>query len=414
MPDTTEQLLHQAAPQPGEPPDFDRLWEHGRRRRRMARGAAALAGVAVLGIGAAATVLLPRPADSQVDFAQRPSSPPATAPAEERTDPVAPSSDPGPAQGWQTVLVGDAAFDVPPNWPVYGDDGAAEYLARFCDVGQVGPAVFVAHPLPDNVGCDLMLRGEAAGVHVATERVFGQTGFFGASRAGTSTATEMGGEPVTRWEQNERLAGEWTLLRFDRLGIYVHARVDLDRRQVLGVFGSFRPAAAQDRAAEAQRAADHVEQRRQDRRLAQRLTAIAVRGPDRAPALNRGGLWLGLGEEAGVFRTASQLQERSGWELRKPRYFRALVGPFSALDVLRRQAEEARAAGRDAFIVTDYDFGRCASASIPAPAEMKRYRRISIRPEPATYDSCLQWFAVDLYVDDEGKVRGVTLDVYEP
>lgn len=414
MPDTTEQLLHHAAPKPGEPPDFDHLWDRGRRRRRVARAAAALAGVAVLGIGAAATALVSRPADSQVDFAQRPSSPPATAPAEERTDPAAPSLDPGAAQNWQTVLVGDAAFDVPPHWPVYGDDSAGEYLARFCDVGQVGPAVFVAHPLPDNRMCDLMLRGAAPGVHVATDKVFAKEGFFGASRAGTSTTTEMGGEPVTRWEQDARLAGKWTLLRFDRLGIYVHARVDLDRRQVLSVLQSFRPTTAQDRAAESQRVAARAEQRRHDRRLAKRLIDIAVRGPQESSPLSDNALQLGLAGEALMSRTPEQLQDRSGWELRRPRVFRALVGPFSALDVLARHADETRKAGRGAFVVTDYDFGRCGSGAIGSPAEMQRYRRVSIRPAPATYDSCLEWFAVDLYVDGDGSVRGVTLDFYEP
>ena len=51
-------------------------------------------------------------------------------------------------------------------------------------------------------------------------------------------------------------------------------------------------------------------------------------------------------------------------------------------------------------------------APAPAPREVADLRRLSIRPRE--WESCLRWFAVDVYVTGDGEIAAVTLDYFEP
>jgi hypothetical protein len=56
-------------------------------------------------------------------------------------------------------------------------------------------------------------------------------------------------------------------------------------------------------------------------------------------------------------------------------------------------------------------YRRFASPSRPPPRTISGLRRLSIQPrEPV---SCLRWFAVDVFVDERGDIRAVTLDLWE-
>lgn len=45
---------------------------------------------------------------------------------------------------------------------------------------------------------------------------------------------------------------------------------------------------------------------------------------------------------------------------------------------------------------------------------MADLRRVSAQPDPETIDSCLQWWAVDLFITDQGEIAAVTLDLFAP
>lgn len=152
--------------------------------------------------------------------------------------------------------------------------------------------------------------------------------------------------------------------------------------------------------------------------LARSIVAFAVDpSPEQAARLPFAAqVRLGLGSDLVVIKDRSALGDDSEWLLHQT-YFRAYVGPFSALRVLRHQVDDAGTAaiGVDgAFEVTTGPYPHCASPSASAPVGFDEHLRVSVRPATSTYDSCLLWFAVDLFVDDDGAIAAVTLDLWEP
>jgi hypothetical protein len=111
---------------------------------------------------------------------------------------------------------------------------------------------------------------------------------------------------------------------------------------------------------------------------------------------------LGLGKQLLERRPARELRAPGAWRLHV-RSFRAYVGPFSALELV---ADEPRLA----FAVGPYM--RCASPPATAPGRLRSLRRLSIQPRRV--ESCLQWFAVDVFVTRAGEIEAVTLDLWEP
>jgi len=112
---------------------------------------------------------------------------------------------------------------------------------------------------------------------------------------------------------------------------------------------------------------------------------------------------LGLGDRLLRTRSARALREPAAWRL-DVRLFRGGVGPFSALDVLARN--------RSPLQYREGSYRHCASPPRPPPRSLSRLRRLSIQPRET--ESCLQWFAVDVFLDESGKIRAVTLDLWEP
>lgn len=121
-------------------------------------------------------------------------------------------------------------------------------------------------------------------------------------------------------------------------------------------------------------------------------------------ALGTGRVALGLGERLLVTRDAAELADPSAWRLDAGREsFRDLRGPFSALERIAENGGRQMVAG---------PHRRCVSPPTPPPAAVADLRRISA--QPATVTSCREWWSVDLYLEDDGTVRAVTLDLWEP
>ncbi len=114
------------------------------------------------------------------------------------------------------------------------------------------------------------------------------------------------------------------------------------------------------------------------------------------------GLSLGLATELLVDRTASELSDPDAWVVDlEP--FRARVGPYSALELL---AEDRP---------TDILIGphnHCAAVPVAPPDEVAELRRVSVFPVDAA--SCIEWWTVDFFVDADGTVAAITLDLWEP
>ena len=83
--------------------------------------------------------------------------------------------------------------------------------------------------------------------------------------------------------------------------------------------------------------------------------------------------------------------------------FRARTGPFSALEPLIDERPHVIVAG---------PHNHCASPPVPAPEGYEAHRRVSVQPADAT--SCLEWFSVDLFLEADGTIDAITLDLYEP
>jgi hypothetical protein len=112
---------------------------------------------------------------------------------------------------------------------------------------------------------------------------------------------------------------------------------------------------------------------------------------------------LGLADHLMVRRSARQLREPQAWVLRTPKLFRAYVGPFSALQPL---------AERRPVRFTVGPHRHCVSPPVPPPRAVASLTRISV--QPASIESCLQWFSVDAFVTVEGELSAITLDLWEP
>lgn len=125
---------------------------------------------------------------------------------------------------------------------------------------------------------------------------------------------------------------------------------------------------------------------------------------------------LGLGPELVATRQAAELTHDGAWLLYQED-FHAYLGPFSALRVLRHHVDDAETSAigaEGAFEVTTGPRPACASRPNAAPAGYELHERLSLQPSRRTYDTCLLWFSVDLFLDEHDRIAAVTLDLWEP
>jgi hypothetical protein len=119
---------------------------------------------------------------------------------------------------------------------------------------------------------------------------------------------------------------------------------------------------------------------------------------------------LGLADQVLVHRPAEALGDPASWSLARDE-FRGYVGPFSALDLLARWDGLPGQSVREVQISIG-NHPHCASPAVAAPAELATLRRVSLQPMGQT--SCLAWWTVDAYLTEDGRIAGVTLDLWEP
>jgi len=89
----------------------------------------------------------------------------------------------------------------------------------------------------------------------------------------------------------------------------------------------------------------------------------------------------------------------AGWNMDVSEYA-GFGGPFTAL-----MAEEP-------YETTVGQHQRCAGPPIAPPAGFAEHRHISI--QPTGIDSCIAWWTVDFFIDDNGEIGAVTLDLFGP
>lgn len=120
---------------------------------------------------------------------------------------------------------------------------------------------------------------------------------------------------------------------------------------------------------------------------------------------------LGLGPSVVATQPRDTLRSRAAWNV-DLEAFRGYVGPFNALELI---ADHAGTSGSlDRFEISNGDHPHCAGPPVPPPAELADQRRLSLQPAEELIDGCLEWFTVDLFLDEENTITGVTLDLWEP
>jgi hypothetical protein len=123
------------------------------------------------------------------------------------------------------------------------------------------------------------------------------------------------------------------------------------------------------------------------------------------------GVRLGLADVVSDPVPVAELGDPARWVL-DVAAFRGYVGPFSALETLASWRTHAGGPPVHGLVVNVGEHPHCASAPIPPPDGMEDLRRVSV--QPTGIDSCIQWWTVDLFVTDDGRIGAVTLDRYEP
>jgi hypothetical protein len=122
---------------------------------------------------------------------------------------------------------------------------------------------------------------------------------------------------------------------------------------------------------------------------------------------------LGLGSEVinevpldHAIGSRADLSDPVSWRIDVP-HFRAHSGPFTALKDLRT-SDPAQ------WELSTGPHSSCVGPTVAPSAELAGYRQLSIQPADHTYSGCLDWWSVDLFIDDQGRIHAVTLDLYEP
>lgn len=109
-----------------------------------------------------------------------------------------------------------------------------------------------------------------------------------------------------------------------------------------------------------------------------------------------------LGSEVVARRQPTELFRRSAWVVNSGD-FAGRTGAVNLLDLVPSPLE---------VVVGPHN--RCAGPeALPSPPELASYTRIGILPLEGSIDSCLDWSAVDVFIDD-GVIRGISLDLSEP
>ncbi len=117
-----------------------------------------------------------------------------------------------------------------------------------------------------------------------------------------------------------------------------------------------------------------------------------------------GSVDLGLGPQLVRSVDAQELRDPQGWVL-EVEFFRAYTGPFSPLEVL---------GALDDYTVQIGEHDHCAGPPKAPPDGLEELRRVSVQPSSESIDSCLTWATVDVFVNPSGRIKAITMDLWEP
>ena len=112
---------------------------------------------------------------------------------------------------------------------------------------------------------------------------------------------------------------------------------------------------------------------------------------------------LGLGDSLRRQRSAEDLRNPGAWLLNVD-LFRGRAGTASALDLIAAEQGPLR--------ITKGPHPHCASGPVPPPEEVADLDRVIVQPRAP--DGCLDWWTVDAFVNADGEIEAVTLDLWEP
>lgn len=110
---------------------------------------------------------------------------------------------------------------------------------------------------------------------------------------------------------------------------------------------------------------------------------------------------LGLGGEVIKTVPTADLVDPAQWRLHVEE-FEGWAGPFSALETLSEPQVETSVGAHK----------QCVSPPTQAPDGLSGLTQVAIQPSGT--DSCIDWFAVDVYTDDRGRIVGLRLDLFAP
>lgn len=124
---------------------------------------------------------------------------------------------------------------------------------------------------------------------------------------------------------------------------------------------------------------------------------------------------LGVGGELTEQVPQNRLATQAGWDTGDAStVYAERSGPFNAITPLRDHAARAGAAAFDTRMVVDYPSCTNPQLRVAAPPSLADHARITIQPAADSVDSCIDWFAVDLYLGPDDRVAGVVLVLGSP
>ncbi len=109
-----------------------------------------------------------------------------------------------------------------------------------------------------------------------------------------------------------------------------------------------------------------------------------------------------LGAEPYATASPGQLAEREAWTADAESGFGGFAGPFNPLDQLEQPN----------LRFTTGPIPHCAGPPVAWPAELDGLRQVNV--EPVGIDSCIAWFGVHLFLDDDDRIAAVALDLFGP
>lgn len=154
-----------------------------------------------------------------------------------------------------------------------------------------------------------------------------------------------------------------------------------------------------------------------DLALVRRFTQFAVRPIDEyadAVPFDASSVRIGLGSDLASV-PSNTLAFEGAWSVDSDG-FAGSSGPINLLVPLRQHLLGVLdlTQGHGDLVATVGDHDRCVGPPATVPADLAGLRHVAIQPAPTSFDSCLEWFAIDLFLSPDDRVVAVSLDLWEP